>query len=470
MCAVTDDQDRQDASVARMEAAIELLGRAHPEAAAWVQAAADWLTAGEGADMISQSSLQELLWNELPRKSARQEWPKLLDGAASLLDELDLHRYAAIVRSSTTRDVLAAWRKGRGEGFEAYRAATDASGIDAPDTDLLRWGSVMGIEDALARERLSRVLETAIVSGGLRPGASGWRAKASLITRQALLAAAPAAPDGPMTQLDAVLAERVETWVSRTRSQELGAWRRRAVARLMRGLIPTPPDAPRTELVESVTSSMIWLLDACRDGVKATVRGFLPPALVREGAERFGWWPCSGAPRSELDVHQLLHLHEIAQRERWLGRRSGRIKTTRSGVDLAADPAALWRMIAATVGREDPYSTFLSELIAHRLLEGPAETHPTDGRDELVDVVAPIVVAEGWRHRDEPPGRSDVDRAIHVPLREWRLFGLLAEEHPRWIGDRSIGRWTTALTEAGRATALAHLHARATEARNDVFG
>jgi hypothetical protein len=215
---------------------------------------------------------------------------------------------------------------------------------------------------------------------------------------------------------------------------------------------------------------MVWLFEACRDGVKATARGFLPPAMVREGAVRFGWWLISDAPRSELDVHELFHLHEIAQRERWLTKRLGRIRTTRSGAALAADPAALWRKIASTVGHADPYSAFLSELIAHRLLEGSAETHSTDGRNELVDVAAPIVAAEGWRRRDGPPQREDIDRAIHVPLREWRLFGLLEEEHPRWIGDRSVGRWITALSEAGRATALAHLHARATEARGDVFG
>lgn len=469
MSVVEEEQDRADESVERVEAAIAVIARTRSDAAEWARAAAGWLTAGEGAEMISQSGVQDFLWYDLPRKTSREEWPRLVEGAALLLDELGLARYAAIVRSATTREVLAAWRRGRLEGFGAYRAATDASGIDSPDTDLLHWGSVMGFEEAVARERIGRTLETAIVDGELRPGATGWRAKASLFTRQALLAVASDQADGPSTQLDIVLAERVDAWRSQTRSGDLGSWRRRAAARFTRGRLPVAPEPPGAELVESVTSSMTWLLDACRDGVKATARGFLPPAIVREGAERFGWWTFDGAPRSELDVYQILDLHEIAQRERWLARRSGRIRTTRSGAALAADPEAMWRRIAATVGREDPYSAFLSELIAHRLLDGPAETHPTDGRDELVDVAAPIVVAEGWRQRDGPPGRADVERDIHVPLREWRLFGLLEEERPRWIEGRFVGRWVTALSEAGHATAIAHLYARATEARSDDF-
>ena len=106
----------------------------------------------------------------------------------------------------------------------------------------------------------------------------------------------------------------------------------------------------------------------------------------------------------------------------------------------------------------------MSELIAHRLLAGPAEG------DALIDAIIPVVVAQGWRSGGKPLDAQQVRSSVHDVLDDWRLFGLLHEVRPRWVDGRSTGPNVTALTVAGRATAFAYLHRRATGPRHDLRG
>jgi hypothetical protein len=467
------DWERDEASVELVESAVQTVERKHPEQGPWVRLAADWLTAGEGVGIISQTLLQDFLWYQLPRKFPDDEWRQIVEATALLLDELELPRYAGIARSPTTEDVLAAWEDDPNEGFKRYRTATEASGVSPPDTDLLRWGSVMGIEEAAVRDHVSGALEAAIVSGELRPGTAGWRTESAAITRRTLLEPMvdPGSEgDPPSRGLDRVVGERIESWATQTYPDQLQEWRRRAAEGFVVGRLPVAPEAPSRDVLEAITASMAWLLDACRDGVKATAVGYLPPALVREAADRFDWWIFDGQPRSEVDVFQLLNLHEMATRVGWLRKRSGLIRTSRSAIPLLEDQEALWRGIARAVGRSDAYSAVLGEVIAHRLLEGPAETRPLDASNELARAATPVIEGQGWRRRGGVPVEAaDIEHDIHIPLREWRLFHLLDEERPEWEGGHATGRWVTSLNEAGRATARAHLYARATEPRERVY-
>ncbi len=437
----------------QVEAAIDAIARRDPELAAWAQEAADGLTAGEGQEVINQAGLQDFLWYRLPRKWPDEAWLPVARAAAPLLDALGLPRYASIPRSETTVAILQAWRADRRTGFARYQEAAKASGVMPPDTGLLEWGSIMGMDETLAYSHLEGELERAIVSGELDPGAPGWKSRSAALCERALQASIPGAPNRSWFSL--VVRERIKAWVDAGRPERLHAWRESVAERLL-----APPDPP--EEVEGANGPMRWLLEACRAGVTATQSGYLPPALVHEAIDRFGWWDWPGRPRSESDVHQLVALHQIAARLRLLTKRGRRLSTSRSGLRLLGDPVALWRAIAAGIGRVDDYSGVVSELIAHRLLEGPAEG------DDLADAIVPIIASQGWQSGGAALDERHVRMSIHEPLYHWRLFGLLDEVHPPWENNRPTGPAITSLTAVGQATALAHLHARAVAPRRDL--
>ena len=129
-----------------------------------VQAVAGGLTAGEGVDMIHQAALQQFLWWHLPRDYPDDEWHGLVEATALLLDELGLKHLADVARSEETQKVLAAWVQGRDKGAAAFRAAQAKSGVEPPDTALLAWGSIMGVDEARALDTVERALGDAVAS------------------------------------------------------------------------------------------------------------------------------------------------------------------------------------------------------------------------------------------------------------------------------------------------------------------
>lgn len=435
----------------RVETAIEVISRRDPELGRWAQWAADSLTAGAGEEIISQASLQSYLWYYLPKKSDEDSWVRVAEGAAALLDELGLDRYAAIARSDVTANILAAWRESPGIGFGRYKSSMIASGVEPPDTDLLAWGQIMGTAEVSVLAHVECALEAAIVAGALMPAAKGSKQMAREVCMRAIQEPIPEVPT--QSWLTLVITERVEQWVDARRSERLRSWRASIANSVLNA--PEPP-----EDLDRVIASMSWLLEACREGVELTQAGYLPPRLVREAIDRFFASETVGHPRSEVDVHQLSTLREAASRIGALTKRRRLLKTSTAGLRLLREPVAMWRAIAANLDEGDEYSKMLSELIALRLLQGPAV-----GVRALKNALAPIILEQGWRARGVPITERDVEGSVHRPLWFWRLFGLLDEQHPRWEAGRSVGEYVTALTPTGRATAMALLHARATAPR-----
>lgn len=193
-------------SAAAVNAALERIRQRHPTLGRHAQTAADWLTAGEGVEMLDQASVQEFLHYTLPRKLPQQEWDAVVAGAAELFDELGLDRYAAIARSSETRRILGTWRFNPDAAAKEFLKAQAASGVDPPDTETLTWGSVMGIEESNAREHVARALELAILAGELTPGGKGWKQAAARVCEGTL----SSAPDGDVPLLERILSERTE--------------------------------------------------------------------------------------------------------------------------------------------------------------------------------------------------------------------------------------------------------------------
>ena len=91
-------------------------------------------------------------------------------------------------------------------------------------------------------------------------------------------------------------------------------------------------------------------------GLRLTARYYIPPALVTEAVDKFGWRDqLVGALRQELDVFPLHTLRGMAQSEMGAIRRRGTsLVLTRTGRLMTDDPEARWRIgTAALVGADD---------------------------------------------------------------------------------------------------------------------
>jgi hypothetical protein len=436
----------------RVDAAVIAISMRNRELGRWADLAANVLTFGGGEDAIGQAGVQNFVWYELPRKFDEEDWVAAVTGMAVLLDELGLHRLAAIARSTTTTAVLDAWSDGSSKGFARYKAASESSGVKPPDTDLLEWGAMMGLEEARAYSLVESRLEQAIVSGKLRPGGPNWKARQRELTDAVLAEPDELNPKGSIRLV--IIAERLSLWARTSRPEKLQVWRRKVLEHFADPLPDTDP--------EPAIRAMRWLLEACKAGVPLTQAGYLPPALVREATDRFDWWPWHGRPRSEVDVHELESLREIATRLHLVTKRAGRLTTSKEGARLLADPVELWQRLAATVGCDSEYHAMLSEMIAHRLLEGPARG------DELEEAILPVVAAQGWQTDGGPALPEHHRHSIHEPLYHWRLFGMLDEVRPRWIEHKPTGEAVTSLTEIGRASAVHLLRSRAMAPRREI--
>lgn len=409
------------------------------------EVAAQWLTAGEGTAMLYQAAVQQFLWFTLPRKFPPTAWRSVIAGTAALLDQLGLRRYAGIARSAETCDILDAWDQGDETGRRRALAAHAASGVNAPDTALVSWGSVMGIDEATAQESVERALEAAIVAGDLTPGAKGWKQTAARICDQTLTH--PLADPGGQTLLTRLVTERVASWITSTHVSEHRRWRDHVSRQL---LTPIPPPAD----MEPIVATMRWLLECAASGTTLTQSGYLPRAMVVEAADRFGWWAWDKPPRSEVDVPQLHELRGVASEMRLIRRTGGRLVTTAKGTRLVADSEQLWLELAGALGGSDEFGQMVAELVGLRLL-ATAATH-----DDLTATVAPILLGQGWRTNEGPITERNVDAAISSTLRWWRVLQMLQQ-----VGLlRPIS-----LTESGATTVLAYLRQRAAGPRHGVF-
>ena len=89
-------------------AALAKLAEQDAAAADDAQAALEWIAGDQGLALITQESIQNFCWYQLPVKWLISLTDKLrVAGAlAQALDLLQLPRYAAICRSGTTREIL----------------------------------------------------------------------------------------------------------------------------------------------------------------------------------------------------------------------------------------------------------------------------------------------------------------------------------------------------------------------------
>lgn len=403
--------------------------------------------------MLDQAGVQQFLRWDLPRTFPQQRWEDVVAGAAALFEELGLGRYAAVARSPEIQRVLGTWRFSPDEAAKAYLAAQAASGVDPPDTELLRWGSVMGTQEARARDEVARALEVAVLSGELTPRGKGWKGVAASVCDRTLTT--PIQEEFGQTALDLILTERVDMWIATARPEEHGRCRDRVARRLL-----APVAAPAG--VESVVAPMRWLLEQASEGITLTQSNYLGKQTVLEAVDRFGWWDWDKPPRSEADVPQLGELREAATTLRLVRRQGRELSATTSGRSLLTDIDRLWHRLATTLGGRENFGQMIAELIGERLLEGTAID------DELEEALAPTVSAQGWRAGADPVTRRHVGHAIAFRLYWWRMLGLLDEERPRWENLQRIGHAKTGLTAEGEATVLAYLRHRATGPRHSL--
>lgn len=423
-----------------------------------VQAAADALTAGEGAEMIHQAALQQFLWWQLPRKYPQEDWAGLAEATAELLQELGLHQLARIACSAPTSTVLAAWAQDADAGAAAFRDAHGSSGVEPPDTSMLAWGSIMGADEARAFEMVERALGRAVAAGEFVPGRPRWRSQAASITELALTQPLDIPPAQTMVGL--ITTERVGHWIDSARHPLHQQWRASVANRLLH---PIEPPADSSDVVAPVA----WLLDlaAQTGGAELTQSHYLARVAVVAAAERFGWWDWPKPPRSEIDVHQLSTVRDAARRLRLVHRRGRRLHLTARGADLLDEPRRLWAAVATETEDGEDFTRMLTELVGLRLLQGPAE------EGELVGVIGPIIAAQGWSTSSGLLTPNQLSSATWRPVRWWRIFHALDEEKATWEygTGRRLTPHTLTLRPSGERIVLAYLRSRAAGPRHQMY-
>ncbi|MGH3344119.1 MAG: hypothetical protein ACRDPK_14870 [Carbonactinosporaceae bacterium] len=435
-----------DSSDATVGAALDQLRRVDRTVAQNAEAAWNSLTSGESLQTVSQLQVQDFLWYHLPVKFLTSLDDKIAVATAlgQLFEQVLMPRYADLCTRDTTREVLAAYERDVSEGKEAYRRASEASGVLPPDLPELGWGSPMGAAEAEAFSAVACALELAIASGELRPGVSGWRGRRRERARAYL--SQPRPELGGSTHLHLILGERVQEWTNSNAEP-----RTRMLASVATWLLD---DRGVPSGAENALAPLSWLLNSTDDSLRLTARGNLARATVLGMTERFGWWRGrTNAPQSELDVVEVQVVRDLAESVGALRRRGSRLYLTTTGRRLRGDTSALWEAMVAKLASGDGFPAAVSELALAVLLPGkPLET------PDLVETVAQVVAAEGWRERET--GSCPDAEAVAVALREIREF-LVAMSLVR-PPEPSSWPPVLQLNEVGQAAALAALRARAT--------
>ena len=429
---------------ARIQEVLGKLAAEDPSAAQTAGLALSWISAGGGAQRITQERVQRFLWYDLPTKMGvaspiQQTIAESLDRALELLD---LPRYAEICRSPTTAAVLAAYEEGPQRGLAAFRQANLDSGIYPLDLPEFRWGATMGLEEARALSAVQEYLELAVAAGELVPGTRGWKSKQAKLVRNFINS--PSFQLGGQTPLSVTLTERIQTWISiepsPTRRQLLSALANRLLhpTELPPGTFdPYPP--------------LTWLLGRIDDGIQLTDEGRLDPAFITEAAPRFGW-ELSSPPVHEEELSDLHILRRLAQTLRLARRRGRDLLLTSKGRSLLEDPLTFWRVVPEAFLTGNAFSRLAEELFFAQLID--EEVLPMD---QIVSTVARALEEANYREVGTglPPRRESILRALQETLNPARALGLFSTG--RDYEDGKVG-----LTPVGKATALQALRSWAT--------
>lgn len=408
----------------------------------------EWMLPEDGdlAD-LAQIDVQRFLWYFLPAKWLidSREHHEVAWSLGDLLAAAGLDRYAAICRDPVTHRVIDAYEESYRSGIAAHRSAQEESGIEPPDTDVVAWGSVFGVEEAAVLDQVSGMLEAAIESGGLVVGSRGWKVRAKQLT-----AAFLTAPDANPTRRDIVRAERAEWW-----SRSGGPNRQRLCTAALERL-RTEPILDGPVLSESLAPARA-LLEGVADGVMLTQAGYLPKTLAVHLNDRFDWYRLPGYKvTSEGDIAQLLDLHELLRQTRLLTKRGRKLTVSAEGRRCLAHDDRLFRTLALHLLAGTDFASDVAAMkTCHLLLEADIVLE-----DDLTDAVL-TAVAERWRTTSgEAVTRRDVQFAGR-----WRYLARTLA----WLDEGEYqhpGGYQIRLTPAGRAAAVIGIQAHAFSPRH----
>ena len=435
--------------------ALAVLGEHDENGAQAAQSSLAWVGwDGEGPLALRRYDVQLFCWYTLPCKFLASIDDKR-EAASALARTLEAFggapaTYAEVCRSAETAQLLMLWELDEAAARRRLRELLDSSGIEPPDTELLTWGEVMGVDEASAREHVSIALEAAVEDGRLVPGAAGFGRRQGQIADEALR---DRRDDHGPTILAAVHAERLRRWIGHEGPHRAA---RRAILQPIAGLLADEPPRSDEPAAREALAPTLWLLRQAADGLALTQSGALSRALVREAVERWpDWWDSDlfGPPNRELDVSRLHELHHLVRRLRLVRRRGRRIVITKRGTTLCDDPPALLAALAVELLSGDGFAAACGELAAAAILR----TGAADFSDDLARKVHPAILEQGWHSGDEQPDVRDVGWQVADLLRLAEAIGVLAREPRR--EPRSAVLLT--LTSAGRAALIVGLRARA---------
>jgi len=437
--------------------ALALAGEWDPEGAPGVQAALEWMGwEGKGPLWLRRYDVQLFVWYTLPRKflTSLEHKREVAAVLARTLERLGdrAATYADVCRSPETDELLLAWEAEDPAAWERVRELLAGSGIEPPDTDLLAWGQVTGLEEARVREQVATALEAAIEDGRLAPGRAGFRRRQAEVVSAALHE--PWDGGDGRSRLDAVHAERLERWIERGHTR--GSAKRRAIIAPIADLLAAASSQVQPEAAREAVAPALWLLERAQDGIALTQTGALNRALVREAVTLWPtWWDNElfGPPNREHDVAPLHELHGLLRDLRLVRRTGRRVVATTRGRGLHGDPPALLEALTRDLLAGDSFRAGCAELAVSLILAGVS----ADYGDALSKRIQPAIAAEGWQSDGESPGVRDVAWAIAEFLRPAEAIGLLARGEPR--PRRSLEPFR--LTDAGRTALIAGLRARA---------
>jgi hypothetical protein len=441
-----------------ISAALRALAANDPEAANDARSAIGWIVGDEDVDdpaAVSLAGVERFVWYDLAVKWVKPDAEKLpiVDALARVFDLLDRPLCAEVCRSALTVEVLAAWAESHQAGRKAFDRAIKTSMVEPVDSDRLVWGSMFGLNEALARDAVENALEDALVTGRLVRGRQGWRSVQKAVVDEVLDSDHPSEP--AQSWSTSIITERLSTWVGDTRrSQALTALRARVANQL---LAPIPPPADVVDVMEPV----LWFCDElCAGGIDLTQKGFLGQKFVQRTATERGWWTFRGTPRTETDVWQLHELHTLTKKTRLAQRDGTRLMPTIAGIESRSKPQQTWARIVEHLARGGDFeqAAFEACMIIVIAANGPV-SHKL-----MVTDAAQALAEYGWQtgpkgRPTEPVGEQQISYAFTTGIQHLNLLGMTIENDD-WK-NRQIE-----LTPTGRVMVLAWLRNLATGPRH----
>ncbi|WP_222271907.1 plasmid pRiA4b ORF-3 family protein [Modestobacter marinus] len=198
------------------------------------------------------------------------------------------------------------------------------------------------------------------------------------------------------------------------------------VPELLRLVDEALPDGVEPLPDPDVVEPYRWLVARVGDGVKLTAAGYLPPALVRDTMQRFGWDADRiGAGNREDLTGPVRDLRDTARQLGLVRVYRGRLLPTSAGRRYAEDPTALWAHIA----RRLPLGSSDAERQAGLLWLLAVAA----GRSELVQPVVRGLAALGWvdRASRRPVHSADVHALVRPTRMVFERLGLITSRARR---------------------------------------